>query len=152
MSQNEINTVREGETEAKAITEDEAKSKGLVRATDGDLSQFAHTVIDWHSFICNQGNHVLNIDNSNPADPNKIAVRVREPDHPDADEDGIRVLTDEELIPFKHGVRFMLDLFEDLPFQYTPTDADGNVLAGYGATGKADAAEEQTAPESGSGS
>lgn len=113
------------------ITEQEATDKNFVKADD--VNVLATQVVYWHGNACNQVQHVLNLDNSNPADPQKIGIRVYEPDHPDADENGFRLLLDSELIPFKHGMRYALDQFEELPFQYVPTNADGDTLPGYGA-------------------
>lgn len=115
--------------EGKRISEQAAKEAGLERMTD--MAQFGNLVVAWHIDRVNQGQHVLNMDISNPEDPMKGQVWVREPGHPDTDEDGLRPLSDQEVIIFKHGVRYMLDLFEQLPFAYTPTDADGKVLGEY---------------------
>lgn len=112
------------------ITEEEAKSKDFIVATD--INNFATLIVGWHTNACNQGQHVLNIDNLNPADAQMIQISVYEPQHPSANDKGFRNLTADELIPFKHGVRYLLDQFEALPFQYSPTDADGETLPGYG--------------------
>lgn len=123
-----------------AITKAEAAEKEFVTATDVNL--LATNIVFWHTHICNQAQHVLNLDLNNPDDPQEIAIRVYDPEHEDAAEDGFRRLSDAELVPFKHGVRYLFDMFEELPFNYTPSDADGNTLPEY-ATGEADEEEEQ---------
>lgn len=123
------------------ISEKEAVEAGYEKITDvGVISQL---IVDWHMHIKNSGQHILNIDNTNPDDPQRIGIRVREPDHPDADETGHRFLSQgAEEIAFKHGVRCMLDLIDTLPFHYTPVDADDNPLPGYTDTPKEQHAEE----------
>lgn len=111
------------------ISEQEAKDGGFIPATD--INAFAKLVVDWQINICNQGTHVLNLVNQ-PEDPQMIRIWVYEPDHPEANEKGLRPLTEAEVLPFKHGVRYLLDMVEQLPFQYTPSDADGNTLPGFG--------------------
>lgn len=118
--------------EGQRITEDEAKAAGLQVITDAQ--QIANIIINWHIDLCNQGQHVLNLDLNNPDDPQKAVIRVYEPLHADADEKGWRALADTEIVAFKHGVRYLLDMVEQLPFSYTPTDADGKVLDEYAAT------------------
>lgn len=125
------------------ISEEEANSKDFILATD--INNLATLIVGWHTHACNQGQHVLNIDNLNPADGQMIQISVYEPEHPNADDKGFRNLSADELIPFKHGVRYLLDQFESLPFQYAPTDADGETLPGYGS----DNAEQTDAENSG---
>ena len=108
------------------ISEAQAQEAGFVPATD--ISQFATLVVGWNQHIVNQGQHVLALDLDNPDDPMKVGIRVYQPEHPNADTEGFRLLEDNELVPFKHGVRYMLDMISQLPFDYSPTDADGKVL------------------------
>lgn len=137
---NVIQGVNPDLAEPNAISIEEANSKDFIPATD--ISQLATSVVFWHTNIMNHGQHVLNIDNGNPDDPQEVGIKVYEPKHAEAGEDGFRLLTPEELVPFKHGVRFLLDMVSELPFNYTPTDADEVPLPGYGSEN--DIEEQQT--------
>lgn len=113
----------------RVVTTEQAKQAELERIDN--VSVFANLVVAWHNQGCNQANHVLNFDFFNPEDPQKIEIRVPDENHPEADENGMRPLMDHEIVPFKHGIAYVMEYLGQLPFHYTPTDADGKVQEQY---------------------
>lgn len=116
-----------------AISEQAAKDAQFELATD--INELATRIVFWHNNVCNQAQHVLNLDLNNPDDPQEVLIKAYDRDHAEADEHGFRALTHAEMVPFKHGVRYVLDMMEQLPFSYTPSDADGNTLPEYSGRG-----------------
>ena len=127
----------------KRISTTEAQAAGLELITDP--KQMGALMVTWHIDKCNQAQHVLNLDLCNPDDPQQIGIMVYDPTDPTArEEDGYRQLRMDEVVAFKHGVAYMLDLISDLPFSYTPVDADGKVLPQYASEEELAALEAET--------
>jgi hypothetical protein len=87
------------------------------------LSDFGDMVVAWHIGIQAQYQQILNIP------PQELAqIHVADPDHPDADAEGFRELTDPaERRGFLFGIRWAQELSHQLPFDYVVEDADGNL-------------------------
>lgn len=127
----------------KRISSSEAQAAGLELITDP--KHMGALMVAWHIDKCNQAQHVLNLDLCNPEDPQQIGIMVYDPKDPTArEEDGFRKLRMDEVVAFKHGVAYMLDLISDLPFSYTPVDADGKVLPQYASEEELAALEAET--------
>ena len=108
-----------------------------------EISQFATGIYNWHTDLVNQCIHVVNMPERRDEDPAFIQVKVTAKGHPDADpETGMRVLKADEIPSFKAGVQYALDMLQELPFKFLPTDADQNVVPEYASTGKDDAEKE----------
>lgn len=117
------------EANPNLITKDQTTELDMVN----DIAVFATSIVNWHTHIANQTQHVLNMPEQQEGDDTYIGVFVRcDSNHPDYDaERGMRQLRMSELPAFKAGVRYFHDLFVELPFKFVPTDADGNVLPEY---------------------
>lgn len=121
------------EPKQEIITRDhilnEADAANLDKVDDIDLLSTAF--LNWHTSAVNQMAHVLHMPTEPDASGKEVEVTVRDPDHPNADENGFRVLDKSEIPAFKSGVRYALDLVNKLPFKFVPTDADGNIKQEY---------------------
>lgn len=127
------------ETNPNLIHEDETEILDEVK----EVSQFATGIYNWHTNLVNQCIHVVNMPERREDDPAFIQVKVTAKGHPDADpETGMRVLKSDEIPSFKAGVQYALDMLQELPFKFLPTDADQNVVPEYASTGKEDAEKE----------
>lgn len=127
------------ETNPNLVHEDETEILDEVK----EVSQFATGIYNWHTSLVNQCIHVVNMPERREDDPAFIQVKVTAKDHPDADpETGMRVLKSDEIPSFKAGVQYALDMLQELPFKFLPTDADQNVVPEYASTGKEDAEKE----------
>lgn len=127
------------ETNPNLIHEDETEILDEVK----EVSQFATGIYNWHTSLVNQCIHVVNMPERREDDPAFIQVKVTAKGHPDADpETGMRVLKSDEIPSFKAGVQYALDMLQELPFKFLPTDADQNVVPEYASTGKEDAEKE----------
>lgn len=108
-----------------------------------NVARFATGIYNWHTDLVNQCIHVVNMPERRDEDPAFIQVKVTAKGHPDADpETGMRVLNSEEIPSFKAGVQYALDMLQELPYKFLPTDADQNVVPEYASTGKDDAEKE----------
>lgn len=127
------------ETNPNLVHEDETEILDEVK----EVSQFATGIYNWHTSLVNQCIHVVNMPERQEDDPAFIQVKVTAKGHPDADpETGMRVLKSDEIPSFKAGVQYVLDMLQELPFKFLPTDADQNVVPEYASTGKEDAEKE----------
>jgi hypothetical protein len=109
------------------VTEEEASN--LDKVDDIDLLSTAF--LNWHTNAINQMIHVLNMPEHIDEADKQIEISVRDPHHANADENGFRVLSINEVSAFKAGVRYAYDLVNNLPFKFVPTDADGNIKQEY---------------------
>lgn len=127
------------ETNPNLVHEDDTEVLDEVK----EVSQFATGIYNWHTSLVNQCIHVVNMPERRDEDPAFIQVKVTAKGHPDADpETGMRVLKADEIPSFKAGVQYALDMLQELPFKFLPTDADQNVVPEYASTGKEDAEKE----------
>ena len=141
MTDHKVNQEEESvvETNPNLVHEDETEILDEVK----EVSQFATGIYNWHTSLVNQCIHVVNMPERREDDPAFIQVKVTAKGHPDADpETGMRVLKSEEIPSFKAGVQYVLDMLQELPFKFLPTDADQNVVPEYASTGKEDAEKE----------
>lgn len=127
------------ETNPNLVHEDDTEVLDEVK----EISQFATGIYNWHTHIVNQAIHVVNMPERQQDDPAFIQVKVTAKGHPDTDpETGMRILKAEEIPAFKAGVQYMLDMFQELPYKFLPTDADDNVVPEYASLGNDDAEKE----------
>lgn len=141
MTDHKVNQEEEAavETNPNLVHEDETEILDEVK----EVSQFATGIYNWHTSLVNQCIHVVNMPERQEDDPAFIQVKVTAKGHPDADpETEMRVLKSEEIPSFKAGVQYALDMLQELPFKFLPTDADQNVVPEYASTGKEDAEKE----------
>lgn len=140
MSEQKVNQEEEViETNPNLVHEDDTEVLDEVK----EISQFATGIYNWHTDLVNQCIHVVNMPERRDEDPAFIQVKVTAKGHPDADpETGMRVLKADEIPSFKAGVQYALDMLQELPFKFLPTDADQNVVPEYASTGKDDAEKE----------
>lgn len=121
------------------IHETEAEKLDMIT----DISNFATGIVMWHTDICNQAIHAMNMPEVHPSEGTHIAIRISTQHEKLKDEEGMRYLAPSEIEAFKAGIRYLFDQFKDLPFKFLPTDADGNVQPEYAA----DTVETTDAPE-----
>lgn len=134
--------VTEEQTDSLFITEDAAKSMEAVT----DMDRLGDILGNWHNQQMNTLNHVLNMPvNADPEHP-ELGIHVRDPEHPNADEEGMRPLTEAEWAPFMFGIRFARDLIEDFPLKFVPLDADGKVTPEYASEVQEDNSGGENAP------
>lgn len=107
----------------------EADTAELDKIDDIDL--LSTIFLNWHTESINQMVHAINMPEEADESGKQIEIKVRDPNHPEKNEDGFRVLNDDEVPAFKSGIRYALDLVKDLPFKFVPTDADGNIKQEY---------------------
>lgn len=132
--------------ESLLINEDQAKQMQQLT----DLDHIGDVVGNWLIQFTNQLNHVLDMpENEDPENPDN-GILVLDPEHPEADENGMRPLTEEERVGFMFGIRYVLPLVDEFPLKFMPMDADGNVTPEYasqhvgGTTGEKHAPIENT--------
>lgn len=119
--------VTEDATESLFITEDQAKAMEQVN----DLDRIGDILGNWHNKTINTFNHVLDMPiNEDPENPVN-GILVLDPTHAEANEDGLRPLTEAERIGFMFGIRYSMEIISDFPLKFMPLDADGNVTAEY---------------------
>lgn len=107
----------------------EDQTEDLVMITN--LSNFAAGIVGWHTDICNQAVHAMQMPEIHPTEGTHIRIRIHTDSKEKQDEEGMRVLAPEEIEAFKAGIRYVYDQFKELPFKFLPTDADGNVQPEY---------------------
>lgn len=107
----------------------EADSAELDKIDDIDI--MATAVLNWHTSIVNQMVHAINMPEEPDDTGKQIEIKVRDPNHPEKDEQDFRTLGEDEIPAFKSGIRYALDLVNKLPFKFVPTDADGNIKQEY---------------------
>lgn len=136
---NQEDEVTAVETNPNLVHEDDTEVLDEVK----EISHFATGIYNWHTNIVNQAIHVVNMPERQQDDPAFIQVKVTAKDHPDTDpETGMRILKAEEIPAFKAGVQYALDMFQELPYKFLPTDADNNVVPEYASLGNDDAEKE----------
>lgn len=109
------------------VNEAEAEDLEVIK----DISNFATGIVAWHTDICNQAVHAMNMPEVHPTEGTHVAIRISTQHEKLQDAEGMRYLAPSEIEAFKAGIRYVYDQFKELPFKFLPTDADGNVQPEY---------------------